>query len=217
MKEQLKQQVVIMATLLGLSDEEINSGIIQCESALIRHGLVKKAGNPHIKTLAKKVEVSLIDELLETTKLLNVTSPTTVKFIYSMIAEVNDDLVKRMSKWQCARLLTELSETSDLVVKAKDRGQNVFTFVKIGEPKEQIRQSLVDEEKPAPTSNSEEILQTLNYIEVSEIEQANLRLQQADYYLKDIREKGQESVYWAGKEDIEKIRAAALSILKNHE
>lgn len=204
MKEQLKQQIVIMATLLGLSDEETKMGVVKCEEALVRHGLSKKAGNPHIKTLAKKVEVSLIDELLETTKLINVTSPTTVKFIYNMIAEVNDDLVKRMSKWQCARLLTELSETSDLVVKATDRGQNVFTFVKTDKT--------IKVETPVLGNNSDDDEITSTDIPVA-IEEAKLRLQQADYYLKDIQEKGQESVYWVGKEDIEKFRSAAMHIL----
>jgi len=233
MKKQLKEQVVILATLLGLSDDETKAGITKCDAALKRHGLLKNVGNPHIKDVAKKVDGSLTDQLLNVIKKLTVTTPTTVKHIYEMIEQVDKDLTIKMSKWQCARLLTKLSDTSDLVVRTSDRGQNAFVFIKTKESMNEMKEVLTPVGTSFEVKMPDKFNESIDHIKytpkpiikspheidhkmmTAEIESAKLRVQQADYYLKDIEENGEESTYFKGFDDITKTKADALIIIKN--
>ena len=65
MNKPLKQQVVIMATLLGIEDKDIEKALSNCDDALKRHGLIAKRGNPNIKNLAGKVDSDEMDKLVE--------------------------------------------------------------------------------------------------------------------------------------------------------
>lgn len=49
MNKPLKQQVVILATLLGIDDKDITRALNNCDDALKRHGLIQQRGRPSVE------------------------------------------------------------------------------------------------------------------------------------------------------------------------
>lgn len=193
MKDRHKELIVIVATLMGLDDNATKGALRTCEEALDRQGLLKRRGNPDLANVAA-VPPNDEERTIAVLKRTNDDRALTAGQWHNIALKLDPQLP--VKQWVFARLLSKLSEQHDWIAKTVWRGVN--TFVIIGED--------MDTE---PTPRAPVTKKASGSEPINDIEDARLKLQQCEYYLKDVDDKGAESPYYVGRANIEQMKFAA--------
>lgn len=210
MNKLLKQQIVITATLIGMNDEQIKDGIVKCEKALNRFGLISKRGNPNIASLSKDSIVEQDDQLYNVMLKVGGFDNKPSKYILHYVSEHMD-----INGWQLSRLLLKMSKSdkwSNRIMRDIDRGLNIYTVQEVSpqtpvvEPVSQLPTQLLP---PSPYGIESE----LPIIELSE---AQLQLTRANSFIEDIELNKENSFYWQGRHDIYKAKLQAETSINYH-
>lgn len=212
MKDRHKELIVIVATLMGLDDNATKGALRTCEEALDRQGLLKRRGNPDLANVAA-VPPNDEERTIAVLKRTNDDRALTAGQWHNIALKLDPQLP--VKQWAFARLLSKLSEQHDWIAKTVWRGVNTFVIIGEDMDTEPTPRAPVDEVKEEPPVGV--IKKAGSSQPIRDIEDARLKLQQCDYYLKDVDDKGAESPYYVGRANIVEMKENAKRFIATYE